>query len=337
MFASIIVPVYNSEHYLGKCLDSLSCQTFKDFEVIMVDDGSTDHSQALCLSRCQDDQRFKLITHDENKGASEARNTGIANATGDYILFLDNDDWWEGVDALQNLHKAALRWHYPDLICYPMSEYYPIENQIHRPCYRFEQQANMIGDFFECSTFLIANGLFYSSASGKAVKRKLIERHGIVFDGSLRYNEDTDWSRALLCCANSIKWIDAPFYVYRRNSSVSQSTSSSIREVAESLKTINNKHMLAIEDSTMDKRRVACTSNFIAYAYVLLLSYLFMEENTESKRERTRQKKNDWLLAYNANKRVSYGEKCKKIIGYNFTGHLLAATMKRERKRIRNS
>ena len=89
---SIIVPIYNVEEYIEKCVDSLINQTYKNIEIILVDDGSTDKSYDICKKYSETDSRIKLI-HKENGGLSDARNVGIDNATGDYITFLDSDDW----------------------------------------------------------------------------------------------------------------------------------------------------------------------------------------------------------------------------------------------------
>ena len=89
---SIIIPVYNSEKYLRGCLDSIIDQSYRDFELILIDDGSTDGSCAICDDYAKRDERIKVI-HKENAGASAARNCGIRHALGEYISFVDSDDW----------------------------------------------------------------------------------------------------------------------------------------------------------------------------------------------------------------------------------------------------
>lgn len=91
---SVIIPVYNVEKYLRQCLDSVLNQTYTNYEVIMVDDGSTDSSYDICLEYCKKDGRFKAF-HKENGGASTARNVGLKESKGEYIFFLDSDDWLE--------------------------------------------------------------------------------------------------------------------------------------------------------------------------------------------------------------------------------------------------
>ena len=89
----MIVPVYNVAKYLSQCLDSLINQTYPEFEVLLVDDGSTDGSAEICREYQQRDQRIRLIRLTTNQGLSNARNVGIENAKGDYVTFVDSDDW----------------------------------------------------------------------------------------------------------------------------------------------------------------------------------------------------------------------------------------------------
>jgi len=89
---SVIVPVYNSERYLKTLVDSILAQTFKDFELILVDDGATDSSPAICDDYAKQDKRVRVV-HKENGGVSDARNRGICEAQGEYLFFSDNDDY----------------------------------------------------------------------------------------------------------------------------------------------------------------------------------------------------------------------------------------------------
>lgn len=100
---SIIVPVYNVEKYLKECLDSIEAQTFSDWECILVDDGSTDRSGEICDEFARRDVRFRVV-HQANKGLSGARNTAIRIAQGDYIAFVDSDDWI-APEMMAHLHK----------------------------------------------------------------------------------------------------------------------------------------------------------------------------------------------------------------------------------------
>ena len=104
---SVIIPIYNSEKYLHECLDSVINQTYKDIEIILVDDGSTDKSSSICDEYAKKDERIKVF-HTSNNGPSHARNIGIDNATGEYIVFQDSDDYIE-LNMIEDTVKEALK------------------------------------------------------------------------------------------------------------------------------------------------------------------------------------------------------------------------------------
>ena len=101
---SIIVPVYNAEKYINKCVDSILCQTFKNFELILIDDGSTDHSGIICDRYAELDDKICVI-HKENGGVSTARNIGLEHINGKYVAFCDSDDYWKE-DWLEQLYDS---------------------------------------------------------------------------------------------------------------------------------------------------------------------------------------------------------------------------------------
>ena len=119
---SIIVPVYNIKKYLNKCIDSLLQQTLKTIEIILIDDGSTDNSGSICDEYAKRDNRIVVI-HQENKGASYARNVGLKMAKGEWVTFVDSDDWVE-----ENLYEIAmkeLKENQPDIFIFNYYNNYP--------------------------------------------------------------------------------------------------------------------------------------------------------------------------------------------------------------------
>ncbi len=103
---SIIIPIYNSEPYIEKCLDSITKQTYKDLELICVDDNSTDNTPSMLRDFANKDSRIKIITNDATKGISESRNKGLEVARGEWIMFVDSDDWMELDCCLQAMEIA---------------------------------------------------------------------------------------------------------------------------------------------------------------------------------------------------------------------------------------
>lgn len=104
---SVVVPIYNSEKYLKKCLESIGGQEYINLEVLLIDDGSADNSGAICAEFAEQDDRFKYF-HQINAGVSAARNTGLANANGEYICFVDSDDWLNA-DHIKSLYDAITK------------------------------------------------------------------------------------------------------------------------------------------------------------------------------------------------------------------------------------
>ena len=113
---SIIVPIYNVEKYLDKCLKSLINQTYSDYEIICIDDGSTDSSLEV-LKKYQDEDRILIYQNDSNRGLSYTRNRGMSYAHGEYIIFVDSDDWIYQ-ETLEVLEKKTINK--PDIIFYNM-------------------------------------------------------------------------------------------------------------------------------------------------------------------------------------------------------------------------
>lgn len=118
---SIIVPVYNVEHYLRKCVDSICCQTYKNLEIVLVDDGSTDYSGSLCDEFAANDSRIKVI-HKSNGGLSDARNAGMKLASGKWWMFVDSDDYLT-LDTAETLLCAAVENHCEIAVCNMMRIY----------------------------------------------------------------------------------------------------------------------------------------------------------------------------------------------------------------------
>ena len=106
---SVIVPVYKVEDCLSRCLDSLCRQSLKNIEILLIDDASPDRSSKICEHYAARDARFKVLYHTENKGLSEARNTGIAKATSNYLMFVDSDDWVHE-DFCKDAYECAVNY-----------------------------------------------------------------------------------------------------------------------------------------------------------------------------------------------------------------------------------
>ena len=118
MKVSVIIPVYEEEKYLAECIESVINQTYKDLEIILIDDGSKDSCPQIINDYAARDNRIIAI-YKENEGAGPTRNVGIERATGDYVTFLDCDDWIE-LDIIEKMMNKALEYNHPDLLVWAL-------------------------------------------------------------------------------------------------------------------------------------------------------------------------------------------------------------------------
>lgn len=211
---SVIVPVYQVERYLAACVDSILAQSYPHFEVILVDDGSTDGSPAICDAYAAQDARV-IVVHQRNGGLSDARNTGIRRASGDYVLFLDGDDFYHDPDALKKLtDRAAISD--ADVIQFSYEKY--CEETAARESYlKAEHDMPLKLDKAQQLSFLFSNGLYIASACNKMIRRSLFEE-GLFFEKGI-YSEDVDWCARLLLKAESMDYIAEQLYSYRQHGS----------------------------------------------------------------------------------------------------------------------
>ena len=171
---SIIVPIYNTEQYLSKCLESICNQTYSDIEVIMINDGSTDGSKNVADSYIKKDWRFRLYSQ-ENAGVSVARNVGLENAQGEYVLFVDSDDWLEPQMIEKLVHNMIV--YNADISCCQYD---------HGKCFK-----GMVTEVWdrEC---VLQNFLIHKQLNGslvnKLLKKELIGNKRL--EKSIKYGED---------------------------------------------------------------------------------------------------------------------------------------------------
>ena len=205
---SVIIPVYNAASSLDRCLCSVLDQTCTSFEVILVDDGSTDGSSAICDRYAEEDSRIVVI-HKENGGVSSARNAGIEAATGDYIMFLDADDVLSP-DALELLSgkDADMAMGGFRKVVAGKTTYVRV------PKYdKVYKGAGQIGSFLDDN--IGKNDCFMlNSSCFKLYRRAVIIEHGLRFDEGLRYGEDKMFVFNFLCHVTSVATVNTIVYDY---------------------------------------------------------------------------------------------------------------------------
>ena len=307
MFFSVIVPVYNVEKYLNECIDSILSQSFTDFELILVDDGSNDLSGKICDDYAQKDNRVKVF-HKPNGGQSTARNLGIQNATGQYAVFLDSDDFISDCDFLLDL-KFRIKAN-TDIVVFRYRKYYKNRTDecgIYLPEDSFNDKVATLKN-------LVMRDAFFCSCWSKCTRMSILKENNIVFDENLSC-EDMDWYYSVVSKSNSFEIINKPYINYRQreNSVTSTFNSKSFDDYIFTISKWQN-NFYAIED--LDLKEIMLSSLAKLYCN-LLISYSANSKLLKTKKKQIFSFKP--LLEHNLNPRTRIISRFSKLFGLNIT------------------
>ena len=207
---SIIVPIYNAEKSVARCIDSILSQEYTDFELILCDDGSTDKSGQIIDEYREKDERIRVL-HKENTGVSDTRNQGIAVAKGKYIQFLDADDWIT-VDATKLLVRT-MKEGGCDLV---ISDFYRVIGE--RISHKGDIDADGILTQEEFAEYMMVNpaDFYYGVLWNKLYKREIIEKYHLKMDESVSWCEDFLFNLEYLLHTKRIAALQVPIYYYMK-------------------------------------------------------------------------------------------------------------------------
>ncbi len=326
-FFSIVIPVYNTIKELQRCVDSVVSQSFADFELILVDDGSTDGSGALCDRLSAEDPRIKTI-HRENAGCSEARNTGVRVAQGNYLLFVDSDDKWDDDNALRDLFEIVHE-NPVDVVCFGVSIYN--ENgelvKVRKPM--LPELAN--GNKYEIVKHLVYTNQYFSTSYVKMLRREFFLENNLFFIKGL-LSEDIEWSARILLYCESIAVYSSAFYKRIQRSEGSITSSIGKKNIMDILGSIERGTELVAQYSCSDDLRTLYYE-YWAYQYAMLLGFLpIIKNNAEYKIILERLKKLKYLLQYDHVKKVKLVRHCSAVVGFDLTVKMLAKYYKIRRR-----
>lgn len=305
MKLSIIVPTYNIEDYIGDCLKSLMIQTFRDFEILVIDDGSTDKSKEVILKFCEQDARIHYI-YQENQGISVARNTGIEKATGEYLLFVDGDDTYKDTYCLEKIvnHLKA------DVNVFNIVKVYknrqvPLTRS--NECEKLYNENNLVD--------LLKYGYLLSTACDKCISKNFFTDNQLYFKENL-LSEDVEWLIRLVECRPTFHYFNEDIYYYRQERANSTSHAFSKQHSYDLLAIIQ----YGIEQSVQYEQDLKdALFNYLAFQYMVLMAYYVEFDKTLQKEV----KRYAYLLRYHAIKRVQIVYWMKKVVGYYLCAKIL--------------
>lgn len=316
MKVSFIIPVYNVAKYLHQCVRSILEQNYVNIEVILVDDGSKDESPAICDSFTEYDKRVKCI-HKVNGGLSDARNVGLQAATGEYVAFVDGDDFWMSKDNLTELLKVVKQYPEVDFIGYNCKYYYPeTENSI--PWVPYSDELSKPVDKDSAMIELVKSGTFPMSACLKIMKRDFLIDNKLFFvKGQIA--EDIPWFINVLDSTKLCCFVNEYIYAYRQNVFGSISSNNNRRSF-DSLFDIFKTELVKIEQRSFSEEAKAAIKSFLAYEYCILLTYTSIEKQT-----RNELRSYQSVLKYDMNPKVKKASRCYKVFGIKITTLVLSA------------
>ena len=319
---SIVIPVYNTEKYLDCCLESVLVQSFQDFEVILVDDGSPDKAPALCDAWAEKDCRIQVV-HQENSGLSSARNTGIRHASGEYLLFLDSDDWWSNAEVLSSLADQLSKTPV-DVLSFNYRKSY--NGRLDPPYF---SEALPASACVESLAQMMRDGRWVTGACNKAIRRSLLAENSLFFRTGIT-SEDIDWTLRLALCGQTFAFSNICVFIYRQLSS-SISHSSSGKKTA--CLCGNIRECVKILDAA-DSAKAELMMPFLAYQYGTLLYNVANTPRSERSRELMAEVRDmRGLLAYSANRKVRLLRIFDRTLGLSVTLFMLRLWQALRRRR----
>ena len=270
---SIIIPIYNVEQYLCDCLDSVLNQSFSDWEAICVNDGSTDGSAAILEEYVVKDKHFKIVTQ-PNGGLSSARNRGMEMAKGDYIVFLDSDDWLE-LGALETLAKNLDG---EDMICFSGRRYFEDEKD-YRQSDNLNERCYSSGMDYYNGNALQSRDFAFVCVVLRAYRRDFLVRSHLLFKQGI-YHEDNLFTPIACYFAQKVKQINNCLYDYRVRAN-SIMTTNNTKRLHDLMETANVLAAFFIPKQGFDKTVVY---RAITHHYQMVFVNVSKEERKELKR-----------------------------------------------------
>lgn len=252
-FVSIIVPVYNAEKTLDRCITSILNQTYKDFELLLLNDGSTDASGSICDAYAEQDKRIRVL-HKENSGVSDTRNRGIAMAEGEYLQFADSDDWMTP-DAT-GVFVRAVREYSCDMV---IADFYRVVGERVSQKGDIEEEGMMDRSGYAVHMMQNPADFYYGVLWNKFYKRSVIETYQLRMDSSISWCEDFIFNLEYVRHIRSVYALKVPVYYYVKTKGSLVSQGISMKKTIQMKRTVfsfyNDFYKDVFDDADYEKRR----------------------------------------------------------------------------------
>lgn len=326
---SVIIPIYKVEKYLKECVDSVLRQDYNDFEVVLVDDGSPDNCPQICDEYAAKDSRV-VVVHKENGGLSDARNAGIKVATGEYIFFLDSDDYWDNPSAISIIADNIKK--YNSDICQYFERRYIESEQALRP-FPYKNLESMNGmEFSELLTSAVKSNSVAISAHANVVNRKFLLDNNLFFKKGIK-TEDLEWSIRIYLCRPKISFVDDVFYIYRSGRKGSITSTVDYKHLCDYCDMLED-GIEKFENSSDDLKMPVLS--YLMYHVLICCALCDKVEQTRTQKKKvlTRLKKmcKGRMTVYTLSPKVNFAQKFYKFFGFSVMAKVVGLYLKYRKK-----
>lgn len=311
---SVIVPCYKVEKYLPECVDSILNQTYTDYELILVDDGSPDRVPIICDEYAEKDARIRVI-HQKNAGIACARNAGISAAKGEYLICIDSDDYLAKNDVFARVAEKTSSD--VDIVLYGYRKFFESNNAFGAKSIPVLDGVCLTCDMLKS---VLASNSYCGCAWTKAVKLSILHNHNIEFKPGM-IGEDIDWYLQILCFAKTFDSINDIGIIYRQRVG-SLSHAPKINSITDMLWILENwpdRIKSIVKNLATVNALMSVMAYYFANSLVLFTSY----PATQTAPYRARLKSRSFLQDYAVTPRALTIKKFYKLLGFDITVFLL--------------
>lgn len=322
---SVIVPVYNVEKYLRQCIDSVIQQHIEDMELILVDDGSIDSSPQICDDYANKYNSIKVI-HKTNGGASSARNLGLKEAKGEYIIFLDSDDWWNPSVNVESILKTMQDNVDIDMVLFSSYDYIAGVGYFQRNEHQNFKKVDVssVKDFYKS---LLDNGNMEVAACTKILKREFLIENELFFKLNL-LSEDNEWIIRLLRVLSEVKTINVPLYIYRAGRSDSITNTIKKKNITDLLSIVKGSIDYYADHDNQIKEQELCFASYLWFCALGLANRL---NKNELKEVKPLFKETSSVCSYSNSKKTKLCNTVYRIFGFDATIKILGTYLKHKK------
>lgn len=317
---SIIIPVYNVEMYLHACVDSVLSQSFCDFEVLLVDDGSPDGCPDICDAYAAADERVTAI-HKMNGGLSDARNVGLRAARGEYVIFLDSDDYYLSTNFFEEINAKIVK-NDCDAVFFRRRKYSEESGTLEPPPALYPEMEEMTcGEILCC---LSQRDMLDANASMKATRRTFLIENKLYFKKGI-FSEDVEWFFRYAPLLQSVELLNCPAYCYRmREGSITHSiTEKNVLDLFSSVESYAD----VIRDCQSETR--VALLNYMAYQYYIILGLCHNTLQGSARSDLQKKLRHyTWLRDYSISRKTKLCAILLRCMGVRFTSAVLGGYIK---------